>query len=73
MNFQLVRASDTEIAIWNTDHGHIFVYEVAAGARALRPAFCREVPDAALDAASMTAEALGFATEEARLRKLLAP
>ncbi len=72
MNFQLVRASDTEIAIWNTDHGHIFVYAIEPRASALTPAYVRDIPGAERDAASMTDEACRFATREARVRKLLA-
>ena len=71
MNFQLVRASDDEIAIWNTDHGHIFVYGIAPRARELTPIHCRDIPDAEVRAASMADEACRFATEEARVRKLL--
>ena len=71
MNFQLVRASDNEIAIWNTDHGHIFVYSIEHGARELRPVYRKDIPDAELSADSMTVEAHSFATEEARSRRLL--
>ena len=72
MNFQLVRASDDEIAIWNTDHGRIFVYAIEPRASVLTPAYHRDSPDAEQDAASMQDEAYRFATEEARVRKLLA-
>ena len=71
MNFQLVRASDTEIAIWNTDHGHIFLYSIEPNARELTHRFTRDIPDAEQDAASMTDEARRFATGEARSRRLL--
>ncbi len=71
MNFQLVRASDTEIAIWNTDHGHIFIYGIEPRARELTQLYYKNIPDAEQDAVSMTDEALRFATEEARSRQLL--
>ncbi len=71
MNFQLVRASDNEIAIWNTDHGHVFIYAIEPHARELTDVHCRDIPGAEVDAASMKDEAYRFATAEARSRKLL--
>ena len=71
MNFQLVRATDNEIAIWNTDHGHIFVYAIEPGARELTAVLCKDVPDAEQRAELMMDQALSFATEQARSRRLL--
>ncbi len=70
MDFQLVRASDNEIAIWETNHGHIFVYEIQRAAQSLREVVCREAPDAAEAAAGMKDAACRFATGEAQARRL---
>ena len=71
MSFQLVRASDTDIAVWNVENGHIFVFQIPEGGSALIPGPTRDAPDAERDAASLKDEALRFATAEARSRSLL--
>ena len=71
MAFQLVRAGDTEIAVWNVEHGHIFVFQIPERADALLPGPIRDVPNAAERAEGLQAEALSFATHEARKRRLL--
>ena len=71
MSFQLVRASENEIIIWHTEHGHVYGYVVASGAKALDRLFCREVADATEKAEDFGEEAMRFAVAEARSRKLL--
>ena len=71
MDFQLVRASDDEIVIWHTVHGHIYVYGIEPRAARLTARSSRSVPDAELDAATFNDDALAFATGEARKRHLL--
>jgi hypothetical protein len=71
VDFQLVRASDNEIVVWNTVHGHIYLYRIEPKARQLTVGPFRNIAEAELDAASLKNEALVFATEEARKRRLL--
>ncbi len=71
MTFQLVRATDDRIAIWQTEHGHIYVYAVSAETDDLRQLAMRDAPDATEPAATFADQALAFATEEARARQLI--
>ena len=71
MTFQLVRASDEGIVVWHTDHGHIYGFTVCTETDSLKPRFMRDAPDVIVPAADFAAEALRFATEEARVRQLI--
>lgn len=71
MTFQLVRASDDGIAVWQTEHGHIYVYAACGDTDGLTQVVMREAPDASEPAASFAAEALRFATQEARARDII--
>ena len=71
MTFQLVRASDEDIAVWHTDHGHIYSFTVCAETDSLTRRFMRDAPDATAPAADFAEDALRFATEEARVRQLI--
>lgn len=73
MSFQLVRASDTDMAVWHTQHGHIYVFQVAASADALIPVLVRAAPDAAEPANGFAEDALRFATGEAEARRMIKP
>ena len=71
MAFQLVRAGDTEIAVWQVEHGHIYTFRIPPNGKALVPGPFRNAPDAEQQAPAFEKEALRFATEEARKRNLL--
>ena len=71
MTFQLVRANDDDIAVWQTEHGHIYGFTVCAKTDSLTQRFMREAPDAAEPAQHFADEALRFATDEARARQLI--
>ena len=71
MTFQLVRASDESIAVWHTDHGHIYGFIVCRETDSLTQRFMRDAPDATAPAADFAEDALRFATEEARARQLI--
>ncbi|MCW6507879.1 hypothetical protein [Lichenifustis flavocetrariae] len=71
MSFQLVRASDTGIAVWETEQGHVFVFEVSPEADGLTLIHTRAAPDATRPVAEFAADALAFATVEARSRLLI--
>ena len=71
MSFQLVRAEDTEIAVWNVEYGHIFTFSIPAKARELVPGPIRDVPGADEGATTLKDAALRFATAEARSRQLI--
>ena len=71
MTFQLVRASDEDIAVWHTDHGHIYAFMVCPETDSLSQRFMRDAPDATVPAADFAEDALRFATEEARVRQLI--
>ena len=71
MTFQLVRASDEDIAVWHTEHGHIYGFTVCAETDSLTHRFMRDAPDATAPAADFAEDALRFATEEARVRQLI--
>jgi hypothetical protein len=70
--FQIVRVTDTEIVVWNTEHGHIYGYYISPETHALEPLFCRNIDEATQTAESLKDEARRFAVQEARDRKLLA-
>lgn len=72
MSFQLVRASDTDIAVWQTEHGHIYVFHPAPRRDILLPLVVRGAPDAAEPAERFADEALRYATREAEVRGMLA-
>ena len=69
MGFQLVRASDNEIIVWHTEHGHIYLFEIPPDARELTACWYRDIPEAAQDAESLKGDALAYATQEARSRR----
>lgn len=69
--FQLVRASDDEIAVWQTEQGHIYGFTVCAATDSLTQRFMRDAPDATVPARDFADEALRFATDEARARQLI--
>ncbi|MDX7953873.1 hypothetical protein P7D22_22210 [Lichenihabitans sp. Uapishka_5] len=71
MTFQLVRASDDEIAVWQTEHGHIYGYGVCAKTDSLTPRFMRDAPDAVVPARDFIDAALAYATREAQARQLI--
>ena len=71
MAFQLVRAGETEIAVWQVEHGHIYTFRIQPGGSSLVPGPFRNAPDAEQQAPAFEKEALRFATEEARKRRLL--
>ena len=71
MSFQLVRAGETEIAVWQVEHGHIYTFHVAREAEVLVPGPFRNAPDAEQQAPAFEREALVFATDEARKRNLI--
>lgn len=71
MTFQLVRASDDEIAVWQTEHGHIYGFTACPDTNTLKLRFMRDAPEAAQPAQSFAAEALRFATAEARARLII--
>ncbi len=71
MEFQLVRAGDTEIAVWQVEHGHIYTFRIKPGSSTLMPGPFRNAPDAEQQAPAFEKQALIFATEEARKRHLL--
>lgn len=72
MSFQLVRAGETEIAVWHVEHGHIYTFRVEPTADSLVPGPFRNAPDAEQQAPAFEREALTFATDEARKRHLIA-
>ena len=72
MGFQLVRAGETEIAVWQIEHGHIYSFNIPPGAKDLVAGPFRNAPDAEQQAPAFEREALRFATDEARRRNLLA-
>ena len=71
MGFQLVKASDNEIVVWHTEHGHIYIFEIPPEGSELTARWHKDIPDAACDAESLKAEALTYATEQARTRQYL--
>jgi hypothetical protein len=71
VSFQLVSASDDEIIIWHTEHGHIYFYVIEPKAHDLKIRWCRNIPEATQDAESLQQDAYVFATEQARIRHLL--
>ena len=71
MGFQLVRAGETEIAVWQIEHGHIYTFRVEPEADTLVPGPFRNAPDAEQQAPAFEKEALVFATGEARKRHLI--
>jgi hypothetical protein len=71
VSFQLVRASDSDIAVWETEQGHIYVFAVSPHRDVLMPQLVRAAPDATEPAERFTEEALRFATQEAESRKIL--
>jgi hypothetical protein len=71
VDFQLVRAGDTEIAVWQIEHGHIYTFRIQPGNPSLVPGPFRNAPDAEQQAPAFEKQALVFATEEARKRHLL--
>lgn len=71
MTFQLVRASDDDIAVWQTEHGHIYGFTACPETDTLQPRFMRDAPDATEPAERFAEEALRFATEEARTRQII--
>ena len=71
VTFQLVRASDDDIAVWQTEHGHIYGFAVCVDTDSLKPRFMRDAPDATEPAAAFAEGALQFATAEARARQLI--
>ena len=60
------------VAVWQTEHGHIYVFEVAPGRDALLPLAVRGAPDAAEPAERFADEALRYATREAVIRDMIA-
>jgi hypothetical protein len=72
MGFQLVRAGDSEIAVWQVEHGHVYTFNIPANGKALVPGPFRNAPDAEQQAPAFEREALRFATDEARKRHLIA-
>ena len=71
MSFQLVRAGETEIAVWQVEHGHIYTFRVEATGDVLTPGPFRNAPDAEQQAPAFEREAFLFATDEARKRHLI--
>ncbi|WP_131118323.1 hypothetical protein [Lichenihabitans psoromatis] len=71
MSFQLVRATDDEIVVWHTEHGHIYLYEIPPKARDLTMRWFKNIPDATQDAESLKSEAQIYATEQSRIRRLI--
>lgn len=71
MTFQLVRASDDDIAVWQTEHGHIYGFTVCPDTDSLIQRFMRDAPDATEPAQCFAEAALRFATDEARARQLI--
>ena len=71
VTFQLVRASDDDIAVWQTEHGHIYGFAICTDTDSLKPRFMRDAPDATEPAGNFAEGALQFATEEARARQLI--
>lgn len=71
VTFQLVRASDDDIAVWQTEHGHIYGFTVCTDTDSLIQRFMRDAPDALEPAQAFAEAALAFATVEARNRQLI--
>ena len=71
MTFQLVRASDDDIAVWQTEHGHIYGFTACPDTYTLKHRFTREAPDATEPAERFAEESLRFATGEARTRQII--
>ena len=72
MAFQLVLVTDSEITVWHTDLGHIYGFAVDGAGTGLVTRFTREVPDAERPAALHQDEALHYAIDLARDRRLIA-
>jgi hypothetical protein len=70
--FQLVLATDDQISVWHTDHGHIYVFEIDPKARGLVTGWCKDIAEAPVRAETLRDEARLFAEAEARSRRLIA-
>ena len=70
--FQLVLATDDQITVWHTDHGHIFLFNIDREARQLAFGWCKDIKEAPVRAEILQSEAQLFAEAEARSRLLIA-
>ena len=70
MTFQLVQATETEITVWHTEHGHIFTFLIDPP-RDVVHRWSRDVPEAVERADAVRDAAHRFAEGEARARRLI--